>query len=752
VDLSGGWRAALRSLELEREGADPELDDRSWPEVPVPGHWGESPAFADSAGAVLYRRHFTAPRPVAGRRAWLRIDGVMSEADVWLDGHHLGDTNVYYAGYRFDITDQLIGPDSNSSDANRADSEHVLAIEVACADSPASRAKSSVNGTLQSGSLAPPGSPGGIWRSIGVDETGPVAIVSDRLLCTKADDHEAELLFHIELDAASAGEVRIDTSIVGPDGSTAGGIATHAVASGLNQLEWTAVITDPALWWPAALGDQPRYDVGVAVRLRGSASDRDAGEETTVADRTGEPDGSPDPRDTAFELSDRRHWRTGLRAVAIDDMTWRINGRSLFVKGIAVGPHNRFLGSVPPHRFVEDVRAVRDAGLDMIRVYGHLSRTELYDAADDLGILIWQDLPLVGTYATSARTTARLAARAAVDAYGHHPSVVAWCGHDEPNGPPIPEPGSRSGDSIGRRLGRHLLPSWNRSVLDPLVRRELRSADESRPVITRSGSLPTPIELARSDSHLWLGWRGGKPEDLAELVRRWPRLGTFVGAIGAQSATIRRWGPDEPTWATAERGSFQRYVPRGAYGDGVSWAAATQAYQADVIRTQIETLRRLKYNPTGGFCVVSLFDAEPSGGFGVLDAERNPKPAFTSLTDACRPVVVIADSPPGVVTKGDTVTLAVHAVSDLAETLKPVRVTATARLEGWSVEQRWEGVLPADVCAFIGELSFAVPDLTGALVIDLELTTGEHLATNRYQTVAIPPSETFSPRITGPNR
>ena len=753
MNLSGGWRAALRSLELERSGADPELDDSSWPEVPVPGHWGQTAAFADSSGPLLYRRHFPSLPLEPGRRAWLRIDGITSEADVWLDGQHLGDLDVYYAQRRFEITDQL------QADTN--DREHVLAIEVSCAeaggdDTRTPTAKSSVSGSLQTGALAPPGSPGGIWRPIGIDETGPVAIIADRLLCTKADEHEADLFFRLELDAADAGQVRIDTSIVGPDGTTAGGVALHDVAAGENRLEWTATITEPALWWPAALGDQPRYDVGVAVRVAtdpGSGDPPDPTGDSTTATATATATGEAvDDYEPNYELSDRRHWRTGLRAVTVDNMTWRINGTPLFVKGIAAGPHDRFLGSVPAEQLADDVRAVRDAGLDMIRVYGHLTRTELYETADDLGVLIWQDLPLVGTYATSARSAARSAARAAVDTYGHHPSVVAWCGHDEPNGPAIPEPGTLRGGMIGRRLGKHLLPSWNRSVLDPLIRRELRSADRSRPVITRSGSLPSPVDLSGSDTHLWLGWRSGKPEDLAELIRHWPRLGTFVGAIGAQSADIRDWEQDEPTWPTAERGAFQRYVPRGAYGDGASWAGATQAYQADVIRTQIETLRRLKYNPTGGFCVVALFDAEESGGFGVLDSDRNPKPAFTALTDACRPVVVIADTPPGIVTRGDEVSLAVHAVSDLTMELEPVRVTAKARLEGWSVERRWEGVLPADACAFIGELTFSVPDLTGALVIDLELSAGEHLATNRYQTVAIPPSEAFTPPVAGPNR
>ena len=133
------------------------------------------------------------------------------------------------------------------------------------------------------------------------------------------------------------------------------------------------------------------------------------------------------------------------------------------------------------------------------------------------------------------------------------------------------------------------------------------------------------------------GWRTGRPEDLAELLRRWPRLGAFVGAIGSQSATVEDWPADAPSWPTAERGAFERYIPRGAYADGHTWSAATRAYQADLIQVQIETLRRLKYAPAGGFCVMALTDAEPDGGFGLLDFDRIPKPAYDAVVAACRP-------------------------------------------------------------------------------------------------------------------
>ena len=118
-------------------------------------------------------------------------------------------------------------------------------------------------------------------------------------------------------------------------------------------------------------------------------------------------------------------------------MIWRVNGEKLFVKGVSLGPQSRFLGTMDTSVTADDLRAVRDAGLDPVRVHGHVARPELYEAADRQGVLLWQDLPLVGGYATSTRKLARRIARDVVDLLGHHPSVAVWCAHDEPNGPPV---------------------------------------------------------------------------------------------------------------------------------------------------------------------------------------------------------------------------------------------------------------------------------------------------------------------------
>ena len=463
------------------------------------------------------------------------------------------------------------------------------------------------------------------------------------------------------------------------------------------------------------MGEQPLYEIAIAV----STSD--------------------------YIPSDRLERRVGLRTVEMDDLIFKINGQRLFLKSIVYGPPGPLLAHVPKTTLQEDVRSVRDAGLDMMRIYGHIARPETYAAADKLGVLIWQDLPLVGGYSTKVKESARSMARSTVDLLAHHPSVVVWSGHCEPNGQLVPEPApeSKLDVSIMRRLktGRYFLPTWNLSVLDTVVGRELRSADPSRPVVPRSGGLPAPADQFSSDTHLWLGWHFGRPEQLAEIIRYWPRLASFVGGIGTQSAAIQDWPIEAPKWLTAEQGAFGRYLPRSAYPDGRAWAAATRSYQADVLRTQIETLRRLKYRPAGGLCVTALADAEPAGGFGVLDFDRHRKPAFDALVDACRPVVVIADAPPQIATPGTHLSLAVHAINDRQITLDEARITATARLNDWHHRVSWAGTLPADCCEKVGQLDFQVPGEHGPLTIDLELESADLTVSNRYQTVVIPTAE-----------
>jgi beta-mannosidase len=252
------------------------------------------------------------------------------------------------------------------------------------------------------------------------------------------------------------------------------------------------------------------------------------------------------------------------------------------------------------------------------------------------------------------------------------------------------------------------LPTWNKTVLDTSIGRALERADPSRPVVRHSGVLPGPV-AAGTDSHLYFGWYHGEERDLPRLLATVPRLARFVGEFGAQAV------PSTSAWMEPERwpdldwdaleahhalqlDAFARYVPPASFATFDAWAAATQAYQAEVIRYHAETLRRLKYRPCGGFCQFLFADAQPAVSWSVLDHARVPKTGYAALAAACAPVIVVADRPEPSYRAGDVITLDVHVVSDLRRALEGARVIATLGDETVG----WDGDIPADSCVKVG--------------------------------------------------
>jgi len=698
LDLSGTWRAHLADEQLRREFSRPDLYDADWPEVPVPGHWRSTDAFADEDGPLLYRRRFDAAGE-QGRRNWLVLDGLFYLGDVWFDGSYVGDTEGYFFPHAFEVTDLV-----------SAGAEHVLAVEVACPRPTDRAAKRNLTGVFQHWDcLDPDWNPGGIWRPVRLEKSGPVRITRLAAVCPEATDERAVVALRATLDAAETTRVTLRTTV----GDTQHEI-DQPLAAGENLVTWNVTVDQPRLWWPHSLGDQPLEEVAV-----------------DVVDRDG-------------TTSDSRRFRTGLRQVSMSKWVLSVNGERLFLKGSNQGPTRMALAEASEAELTRDVALAKDAGLDLLRIHAHVTRPELYDAADEAGLLLWQDLPLQWGYARGVRKQAVRQATEAVELLGHHPSIAIWCGHNEPMALDI-EPGVPFSPArvAARAAVAQELPSWNKTVLDHSIKRALEHADGSRPVIPHSGVFPHPGS-GGTDTHTYFGWYHGEERDFPRAMAAWPRLARFVSEFGAQAVPTTddfmepdRW-PDldwDRLWRThaLQRFAFDRYVPPADYATFDEWRVATQRYQATVIKHHVETLRRLKYRPTGGFCQFAFADAHPSVTWSVLDHARAPKAGFDALRDACRPVIVVADRPKERYAPGEALALDIHVVNDLR---KPVRGQVRAQLQwtGGAQQWRWEGEIPEDDCVRVGTVQAVVPNATGPLTLALALV-GEAAVANRYDSL-----------------
>jgi beta-mannosidase len=698
MDLDGEWRAEASDDDLRRLFANDGFDDAGWQPMPVPGHWRSHPEFATSDGPVLYRHRFEAARPEPGTRAFLTFDGIFYQGDVWLDGEYLGDTEGYFFPHTFEVTGPL-----------QARAEHVLAVEVACARPSDLTAKRNLTGIFQHWDCIDPAwNPGGIWAPVAISESGPVRIRSLKVLCRDATSDAATLELEAELDTGAAGPVTVRTTTrreshdqpgPGHDQTAATSTEEHTLAAGVNQVRWRLAVERPDLWWPHALGDQPLYQVDVEVLAPG--------------------------------LSDRRRVLTGLRQVRVRNFVATVNGERLFLKGANCGPTRRALAEATAADLAADITLARTAGLDLLRVHAHITRSEFYEAADRQGMLIWQDLPLQWGYGRQVRRQAVAQARQAVSLLGHHPSVALWCGHNEPLALDLAPGTALAPRTVARLVAGQLLPSWNKTALDRSIRRALERADGSREVVAHSGILPHPAW--GTDSHLYFGWYHGDERDFPTTLGRLPVLARFVSEFGAQAVPAEaafmhpeRW-PDLD-WDHLEghhalqRAIFEQRVPPGRHCTFEGWRAATQAYQADLLRHHIETLRRLKYHPTGGFCLFLLADAQPAVTWSILGHDRQPKPGYAAVTAACAPVIVTAGRPAATYRPGARVALDVHAVSDLRRPLGAAVARAVLRWPGGEQAWRYTGDVPADSCVRIGRIEHTLPASAGPGPLSLDLT------------------------------
>ncbi len=710
MDLTGEWRAAEADDDLRRSWQDDAFDASGWETIDVPGHWRSTPAFAESDGALLYHRTFATSPAAEGQRSWLTFDGLFYQGDVWFDGAYLGDTEGYFAPHTFEVTDALHGRQ-----------EHNLAIEVTCAPQHDKTAKRNITGVFQHWDcLDPDWNPGGIWRPVRLTETGPVRLTNLRVLCREATSQRAVVALRATLDSDAPRTIALRSTLGGVDHEM-----DQPLAAGLNDVEWTLTVDQPELWWPRALGDATLHDLTVQVVLDDTAGSA---------------------------VSDERRLRTGLRQVRMRSWIASVNGERLFLKGSNQGPTRMALAEATPEELAGDVALALDAGLDFLRIHAHITRPELYDAADEQGLLLWQDFPLQWGYARGIRKQAVHQASAAVDLLGHHPSIAIWCGHNEPmaieNDPSMwgdPKALARMGV---KAFAAQTLPTWNKTVLDHSVKRAFEKADGSRPVIAHSGVIPHAPQLDGTDSHLYFGWYHGHERDLPGFLRAVPRMGRFVTEFGAQAipTSAEFCAPEE--WPdldwdrlahthALQKPIFDKFVPPADHLTFEAWQRATQEYQALVVRRQIEALRRIKYRPTGGFAQFCFADGHPSITWAVLGHDRAPKLAYEALRAACAPVIVVADRLPERVRPGQALELDVHVISDLRAPLEGAEITAELRWSGGQREWRWQGDIPADTCERVGSIKIAVPDGAGALSLMLQCEHRDLVGavTNSYTSV-----------------
>jgi len=380
-------------------------------------------------------------------------------------------------------------------------------------------------------------------------------------------------------------------------------------------------------------------------------------------------------------------------------------------------------------------------------VHAHVDHPALYDAADEAGVLLWQDFPLQWLYRRSVLGPARQQTRDMVRLLGNHPSVVVWCMHNEPVY--ITDTADQRLSTAVRTYFSVFVWSWNRDVLDQRLAEEARRADSTRPVISNSGEYRVPGWHEGNDSHFYYGWYPsyGRLRGFDWVRANAPRNLRFVTEFGAQSFPNRescaKFMPVELKdidWAVlARHHSFQPHIMALWY----DWQACrtldelierSQRYQIEVNRFFIDRLRLSKYRPNGGIVPFMFTDSNPAVQWSILDYWRVPKASYWAMRDAFRPQYAWTVLDVDEFAPGSHVTLPIYMVNDARE---PAAYAIDARVENDAGEicagTSISGTLEADCLAEqVASIAWQ-PAQTGDYELVIVLHTGTESFTNRYQ-------------------
>jgi hypothetical protein len=577
----------------------------------VPAPWEvERPDLRGKAGTAVYERTFTTPAEFADKHVRLHFGAVDYFAEVWVNGIPVGTHEGGYTPFTCAIEHALlgVGPDC------------VQTVRVRVTDAAKEEDTTLPNGRLLKFADIPHGkqswytSVSGIWQSVRLEALSPI--------------HVVRAAFHPDIDAGtvtarltltglpatlgSAWQARVAITSPGDRGSVRTTDLLLAGQATQDEQHWilTAQIAVPnaLLWSP-----ETPHLYGATVTLHEG--------ETT---------------------HDSLSARFGMRKVETRNGRVYLNGQPIFLAGAldqAFYPQTIY---TPPSRdYLRDqfVKA-KEMGLNLMRCHIKVPTEEYLELCDELGLLVWYELPNGERLSPIFRERAWQTWQAMWERDANHPSIIILTIMNESWGIDLNDPEQRLWLRDTYHRAKKAFPDWL--------------------IVDNSACLPNfHVAGDLDDYHIYYSI-----PDHADSFGEWIDTfvqrdnGTFSGYGDAEYTQTEpliisefgNWGlplmervleaeGGEPYWFKTGDGSvrpekvlerFAKQRLERAYANYDALAVASQEQEWISLKWEIEEMRR--HSELAGYVITEFTDVNWECN-GLLDMGRNAKVFHHRLSD-----------------------------------------------------------------------------------------------------------------------
>ncbi len=375
---------------------DPDFNDTQWRKIDLPHDWSienlphthspfDSNAISQVSGGFTtggvgwYRKTFVVPKIKKGEQVQIQFDGIYMNADIWLNGHHLGNHPYGYTSFWYDITDDI-----------NFGRENVLAVQVKNVGK---------NSRWYSGS--------GIYRHVWLTYLDPVHIVhwGNVITTLKANGLSGQLNIDTKVknETAADAAIKLVTSILDEQGKRVARVTNKEMieADSTNVFDQRMEVSHPRLW---STQSPYRYTALTQV-YKGN------------------------------KLVDQLKTKFGVRTFSFDATHgFRLNGKSLKLKGGCVHSGNGPLGAKSYDRAeARKVKLLKKAGFNAVRCAHNPPAPAFLDACDSLGMLVideafdmWLKEKSPYDYHLFFSQWWKKDLRSMISRDRNHPSIIMW--------------------------------------------------------------------------------------------------------------------------------------------------------------------------------------------------------------------------------------------------------------------------------------------------------------------------------------